>query len=564
MKQWFVANGGIQPPDSLNDLRVSLLGRRGVATDSIETFLRPEYATAIFDPLGLANMQTAVDRVYAAKENGEQVVVHGDYDADGITATAILISVLRDIGVVAIPYLPDRHGNGYGLAMETAQELAEGMDLLLTVDCGITAAEEVAWLNTQKVDTIVIDHHTPPQTLPAAVAILHPRIGEPAYGESDLCGAGMAWKFAQAILRDKRSGYAKDADREKWLLDFAAIGTVADMVHLRGENRAIVQFGLEVLRRSQRPGVRALLEGVGSDAGITAEDLSFKVISRLNAAGRMDHPQVALDLLLAEDEEHAAACLKTLNRLNTERRAATTKVVAEAEKLVDAEAPVLFVAHKEWPAGVVGLAANKLARTYARPAVVVGSNGTHAVGSARSPAETNVLEILQQGEVHAEKLGGHAQAVGFTVTWEKLAAFEKAVVNVPEAAAVAGATEHHAEAVLLTRFIGEELVELLRALAPYGEGNTEPLFIWREVWLEEWRPVGKTGEHAKFTFGLDDTMLDGIGFGLVSELEKMKMSEGWVDVLGTVTLDEWRGRRRLQLKVEDVAASGEAKVTEVA
>ena len=557
-KTWQVA-GGVSTVDSLEDLRALLLKLRGVEGEAGKAFFEPNYARDIHDPLTLHEMDVAVERIYRAIENQESIVVHGDYDADGITSTAILVSVLQDLGAHVTPFLPHRSDDGYGLNQANLEALQEEMNLLITCDCGISNAVEIAWLKSQGIDTIVIDHHELPSDLPAAVAIVHPGHQAADYAWPQLCGAGTAWKVASALLRDEGAGSVAEGDAEKWLLDLAALGTVADLVPLKGENRAIVAFGLEIIRRTRRPGLAALLAAGRAEASqVTSDDMAFNVIPVLNAAGRLDHPQPALELLLTHDVQRAAVLTRELTALNNRRRTLTKKIVSEAEAQVNGD-PVIFAYNSRWPAGIVGLAAGRLADRFGRPAVVVGSSGSAAVGSARAPGGTNILELLRQAEPVLTKLGGHAQAAGFSLTEanvaglrETLAGLEVPAANLNEAAA------GRADAVVSHELLTPDTAHLLESFAPFGEGNKRPRFALMNLALVEAHAVGAKQEHAKLTFDTGSSHLDGIAFGLAEQVSTITQPE--VDVLGELVEDQWRGRRRLQLQVRDIVPSGSVKL----
>lgn len=498
---WQVGRGGVTPPQTASALQRLLLRQRGIAEAAQEHFFAPLYERDIHDPLTLSDMPVAVDRLFAAIGKHERILVYGDYDADGITSTAILVSVLRDLGADVTPYLPHR-AEGYGLNQSVLENLAPDIDLLITVDCGISNAAEVAWLKKKKIDTIIVDHHTIPATLPPAAAIVHPRHPKQMYSCQWLCGAGLAWKVAQALVRDSRSRI-KDADYEKWLLDLALVGTVADCVPLLDENRAIVRFGLEVLKRTKRVGLRAMVQTMRlQGSSLTAEDVAFRIVPRLNAAGRMDHAQPALELLLAQDADRADELLRQLNAANQLRQTWSRRIIREAEALVAGSSePFILVENQEWPAGVVGLVAGRLSEKFNRPAIVIGSNGHQAVGSARSPAATNVLELLQTGEQHLLKLGGHAHAAGFTVQPGALPDFHAALRQaVAEQAPQSTAKMERADSIISEALIAQETIDALHHLEPFGEGNKEPVFILRAFPLLSWRPIGKELQHAKFIF----------------------------------------------------------------
>lgn len=565
-RTWQVREVSSRGISSVGALQKSLLRTREVPQAT--HFFTPDFNRDTHDPLLLSDITVARDRIFAAIAKKEHVLVYGDYDADGISSTALLVSVLTQLGARVTPFLPHRIEHGYGLHGGVLSDVAADIDLLIAVDCGIANATEIEFLRRKKVDTIVVDHHALPTTLPPALAILHPRHPQQLYPFAWLCGAGLSWKLAQALLRDPRAALAQKSsieDMEKWLLDLAVIGTVADVVPLQGENRAITHFGLEVLKRTQRPGLRSLLLRARCVLSqLSARDLAFQLIPKLNAAGRMDHPQPALDLLLAETSERAEELLTGLESLNNRRRTLSRRVVDEAEaQLLRQDAPVLVVAGATWPAGVVGLAAAKLAERFGRPAIVVGQAGDKMVGSARSPEGSNVLEILTAATEYLERLGGHAHAAGFTVRGGQLENFKAAVTIAGQSRATpehAGLT-HTADAIVDPALLKRQTVDMLRTFAPFGEGNEEPRFVIRDLELAAWRIVGRDGKHAKCSFTHEAGLIDGIAFGLAPQMrEEIASQRGAVDVLCALEENEFRGRTMLQLDIHDIAPAGKVSI----
>lgn len=558
-KTWRVT-GPVVPVADLETLRLHLLAKRGLTAEVSARWFSPVYDRDVFDPLTLQDMDKAVDRIWRAIKKKERILVYGDYDADGITSTAILVITLQELGAHVVPFLPHREEQGYGLNQAVLERLHADIDLVVTCDCGVANAQEIAWLSEHGVDTVVIDHHTIPAELPEAVAVVHPAHPAHAYEGGPLCGAGVSWKVASALLRDPRSPYADDPDHEKWLLDLAVIGTVADMVSLRGENRTIAQFGLEILRRTRRPGLAAILSMLKLErASVSAEDIAFRLAPRLNAAGRMDHAQPALDLLLTHDSQHAEELVRQLEYLNRQRQTVTLKMLQEVEASVSAEG-IIFAYNPRWRAGVVGLAAGRLADKYGRPAVVVGTNGRHAVGSARSPSSVNVLELLETGREYLLALGGHAQAAGFSLTEEKMADFQERLGNGGRALPAAAPRGESIDVVLDPILLTTTTLALVDTFAPFGEGNPRPTLLIQNLRLSNWRPVGKSGDHIKFTWEVNGQELGGIGFGLAEQMKGFDQGM-LVDVVGRLETNEWRGQRSLQLAVQDVAPAGAVKVT---
>lgn len=558
---WYVGKGGKKSPKSVKALQSLLLRQRGVATVDAPYFFIPSYERIIRDPLLLSDMPLAVERIWQAIEKKERIIVYGDYDADGISSTAILVSVITELGGNVAPHLPNRFDDGYGLNQHVLEQLADEMDLLITVDCGITSVAEVASLKSRGIPTIIIDHHTIPDVLPAALAIIHPRHPRHPYPFGWFCGAGLAWKTAQALLHDPRSPWHNDPDHEKWLLDLAVIGTIADIVPLLDENRAIVRFGLEVLRRTARPGLRALLASTRlSPAQLSAEDVAFRIVPKINAAGRMADASPALELLLTNSQSRAEELMLILNGYNQQRQTLTKQVMREAESQINGDLPVIFAAHPDWPAGVVGLAASKLADKFGRPAVVVGGAGGRLVGSARSPQGINVLKLLQQGEQFLARLGGHAQAAGFTVADQHLDHFRETLTKLPPGKAEEIVPEIFTDTVVAASLVTQGTIDALRHFAPYGEGNKQPTFILNRLTLLDVRAVGKEQTHAKLVFRHEEDTLEGIGFGLYKNLAEMKAEH--VDIVCHIEENEFRGRRSVQLKVKDVAPTNTIHIHE--
>ncbi|MBI3255681.1 MAG: single-stranded-DNA-specific exonuclease RecJ [Candidatus Andersenbacteria bacterium] len=556
---WRVAKGGLTSLETVEDVYALMLSQRGISLEGADNFFAPTYETDIHDPWLLLGMQEAVDRIYHAVKRGERVLVYGDYDADGVTSTAELITTLREIGASATAYLPHRLDDGYGLNQSVLENLLSEIDVVVTVDCGVANVAEIAWLKSKGKDVLVVDHHEIGEVLPDARAILHPRHPDGQYPWGHLCGAGVAWKFCQALLRDKRSPFAGDVDKEKWLLDLAVLGTVADVMPLLGENRAIVKFGLQVLQMQRRPGVKALLNHLKVGAKpLTTEDVGFKIVPRLNAPGRLEHAQPALDLLLSQDAASAERHVQVLEVYNAQRQTISRRIAKEAEAQIVADAPVVFAFHAAWPAGVVGLVAGQLSRKFSRPAVVVGGNGRHGVGSARSPKGYHILNILESGREHLLKLGGHAQAAGFSVEEKNIHQFYRAIVQSPAATTLADSGEVVADAVLHHGLLNWNMADAIQKFGPFGEANREPVFMLKNVPLLKSQPVGKKQDHAKFIFDVG-TKLDAIGFGLASKIEGLGDA---VDVVGSLSIDRSWGAPRLQLRVDDIMPAGSVRVEE--
>lgn len=471
------------PPDVEELLRqgvsprlAPLLARRGVTdADAARRFLAPA-ATDLHDPLLLAGMSAAVDRLDAARQNSERIAVVGDYDVDGVTATALLTAVLRACGLEVESILPHRMEEGYGFqAIHAERAAAAGCRVVVTADCGTTATAAVGAARDLGLDVIVTDHHLPGPELPGGTVQVNPKQASCTYPFKELSGAGLALKLAQAVA--ERSGRAVALDK---LLRIACLGTIADLVPLVGENRTIAALGLAALGRTTSPGLRALIRQSGlKTASVTAVDVGFRLGPRINAAGRMDSADSALELLLSRDPARAEVLARRLDEWNRQRQGAELRAVEEAREAVEAlpVLPRILVAWSpEWHRGVVGIAAGRLARDLHRPALLLSVDGDSAVGSGRSVRGLHLHEFLSPWRERMERFGGHSQAVGLTVA---TAALEDLRREWQEAAEDLDPElfepRHRYELELPPSAAGADLLSELEALEPHGQDNPRPL-----------------------------------------------------------------------------------------
>jgi len=555
------------PPKSLVDglpdvdpVAVRCLYRRGIDdAAAAKAFLD---AVAVHDdPFDLAGMSDAVSRLLRAIEAGEQIVVYGDFDADGVTATAALTETLSALGARVLSFIPHRERDGYGLRMPTIEHLAQGgAQLLVTVDCGIRAHEEIEFAREQGVDVIVTDHHSLPEQLPAAVAIINPSRRDCGYVHGELSGVGLAYKLCQGLMRTRPAADARVT--EDSLLDLVAIGTVADVVPLVGENRALVRRGVQVLRQARRPGVRALLEVARREpATITARDIAFVIGPRVNAAGRMDSADTALALLRSDDLSEARRLADQIEAMNTERRAATERAVTFAQQQLSDSAASWFLlaASPEIPAGVAGLVAGRLAGAYRRPVAALHVEGDLARGSARSVPGFNLVGALEGVADSLVRFGGHAQAAGFTVHLADLDAVASRLDSIARAELEGRDLRRVLE---VDAEVGPEeltwaLHSALAALEPHGEGNPRPLFMLRDVPVSNARVVGN--DHLRFVVegGGERGSIDAIAFGQARCLPRIGSR---MSLVCSLEENVWRGQRKLELHVEDMAHDAHAVV----
>lgn len=546
-------------------LVAQILWRRGVRSrEEADRFLTPTLAD-LPDPALLKGIEPAVSRLVQAITTGEKITAYGDYDVDGVTSTTLLVTFLRSCGANVDFYVPHRLAEGYGLNLEAVARIAEkGTRLLVTLDCGVTAVAEIDEAVRLGLDVVVVDHHTTPAELPRAVAILNPWQPGDTYPTRHLCAAGVTFLLCTALRRALRESGWFATRREpnlKALLDLVALGTVADVVPLTGVNRLLVRAGLEVLARSQRPGIRALKRAAGlpTEGPITAGQIGFRIGPRINAAGRLDDAGRAVELLLSEDPAHAEVLAKELDDANAERqsleRAIVEQALAQAEARRHAKGLVLY--GEGWHPGVVGIVASRVVEKLHRPVVVIGVDPQTGVGkgSGRSIEAFHLYDALASCSHLLARFGGHKHAAGVTVQRENLDAFAEAFER--EAAARLGEEDLvprcRIDGTLRATDISESLCNELESLAPFGAGNPEPVLALHGT-KARGRVVGggeKGPGHLKLTLDAAP-FVDTIGFGLGDKLSELARP---VDLAFTMGFDEWRGERRLQLKLRQLRAS---------
>lgn len=533
-----------------------LLFNRGLdSADEAQAFLsgRTEIDT---DPFQLAGMQAVAERTALAIARNEPIAIYGDYDVDGVTATALLVQTLRSLQAQVRPYIPNRFDEGYGLNTEALDALAaEGTRLVITVDCGIRSPDEALHARNIGLDLIISDHHHPADgALPPALAIVNPKQPGDSYPDKNLAGVGVAFKIAQALQAALGSGANPDAG-----LDLVALGTVADLAPLIGENRALVRRGLAELRQTRRQGLYSLAQVASLNIRkTTSSQIGFVLGPRLNAAGRLRSATAALELLLTEDPMQAGLLSQELEAYNQERQAVTRETRTMAEALAtaeDAKPALLFAAHENFNAGVVGLAASRLVETHYRPAVVAAVGAEETRGSCRSIPEFHITDALDQCADILIRHGGHAAAAGFTVRTGDLPELASRLRKLAEAELGQQDLQPtlNADMEVPLAALNFELLRQLEQLEPTGQGNPEAVFISRAVKVRSSRKVGADGAHLKLT--LQDQRgitTDAIGFRL-GHLQPDLSSR--VDLAYTLEANEYNGRTTLQLNLKDVAAS---------
>ncbi|MGC9357498.1 MAG: single-stranded-DNA-specific exonuclease RecJ [Anaerolineae bacterium] len=552
---------------TLNPLVVQVLYNRGItASEEVQRFF--EGVVPDDNPFRIRGVSEAVSLIRRTIEADLAIAVYGDYDADGVTATAILVQTLRALGGRVEAYIPDRIEEGYGLNAEAVTALADkGIRLLITVDCGIRSLEEVALARARGIQTVITDHHHVGPALPPADAVINPRRPDSPYPFPDLAGAGVAFKLAQALLRVNRRvplATIKAEGREllaaEELLDLVALGTIADMVPLVGENHVLVKRGLERINHAPRPGLRALMQICDVEPGkVTARTISFVLAPRVNAAGRIGEALTAFELLVAPDLASALPLAQDLETLNQERRALTHEVRERARTMVldvDDNPPLLFAASPEFPAGIVGLAASRLLEEFYRPVVVVEEGEEFSKGSARSIPEFHITEALDRVSDLLVRYGGHAAAAGFTVRTENLEELQRRLVDLAreELAEVVLTPSLLVDAELPLNMLSWDLHEDLEALAPFGYGNRSPTLVSRDVRILSARAVGAEGRHLKlYVADEQGRSWSAIAFRQGAWIGRLP---DVVDLAYHLQRNEWNGRTTLQLNVLDIHPQG--------
>lgn len=538
-------------PDELSRILV----RRGVdSPEQARSFLRPRLGE-LPPAIDLPDMLPAVERLHRALHSGETILVHGDYDADGMSAAALLTLALRGLGGLVEPFVPHRTRDGYDLSeagLNRAREV--GASLVLTADCGVTAVSAVESARAHGIDVVITDHHRPGPVLPAAVAVVNPMRVDSRYPFRGLAGVGVAFKLMSELY--ERSGAPSPQLNQH--LDLVAIGTVADQMPLVEENRTLVRAGLRAMERSVKPGVKALLSNVGVSGGQTLETahISFRIAPRLNSVGRMAEAETGLKLLLASDPMEAGRLAAQLERRNNERRQTDTSVFEQVqEKLhleVDDDDPVIVLWGEDWHPGVIGIVASRLVEKLHRPAVVIAFDGDVGRGSARSVTGFHLFNALQECEDLLERFGGHRMAAGLTVRRDNVDALADRLRRLAERdlAGREPVKELQVDLELELERLGPDLLRWLGHLAPFGPGNPNPVLLVRGVRLDRLSRVGTDGGHLRLALQRDGHRVPAIAFGLGRRVQEARALER-ADVALEISENRWNGRREVQARVLD-------------
>lgn len=588
IKKWIICP---EPPEDfinshpeLPPIVARLLWNRNLRTQAkIDEFLNPDYSTDVHDPNLFDDMKKAVKIILKAIKEDKKIVVHGDYDADGVCASAILINTLKLLGAKNIDvFIPHRQDDGYGINPNTAELfINQKINLLITCDCGISNIKEIENLKKNGIDVIITDHHTPPKKLPPANSIIHTDLPGSKYPDKGLSGAAVAFKLAQGLLNEHKKNNHTLPDGqshegfEKWLLDLVAIASIGDMVPLVGESRTLTKYGLTVLNKTKNIGLKQLLinasifneKGTPKKGNINSETVSYQIVPRLNAAGRMDHANTAFILLSTEDVEEVKETAEQLGKNNTDRQKMTEQYVNLAIKNIketkQTDNPVLFYYNNDLPLGLAGLISGKLKDSFGKPAFAMGFiNNIEIAGSARSIPQFNIMNALQSMDDLFSKYGGHPMACGFSLKEPALLEdFKKRMIGLAKEKIKKEdlTPQLFIDAEIDLENVDWKLYDLLQKFEPFGVGNEEPIYVAKNIIIIEISPVGQEGKHLRLSVKHNSNIvkkLIAFGFGNTtkhpSDWKNILSPGDKVDIAFTVSVNEWNGNRELQLTVKDL------------
>ena len=551
-KRWIILNN-----DKQSTILERLLVNRGIVSEEdTQAFLNPDF-NKLHDPYLMADMDKAVKRVQRAIKNGERIIIFGDYDVDGVTGTAIMVLILQKLGANVSYRLPNRMGDGYGLNANVIEECKEvDTGLLITVDCGISCIDEISLANEYGIDIIITDHHTIPATTPNAYAILHPKLSNSGYPYTELTGAGVALKFASALIKEMIPKSEQQELIRKYS-DLATLGTVADLGPLTGENRIIVKEGLKQMQQSAWEGLTHLLEvcGIDKDEYIHTNHVGFRLAPRINAAGRLESAYFALKLFLCEGEKSKLFAEK-LEKINKERQRLTEMISKEAEEIVQKQLKrekILIAYHPSWHSGLVGIIAGKLAGKYGMPVIIMEERNDTYIGSARGPEYFNMVEALQNCSKYLESFGGHVQAAGFTLHKDCKDLFVHSMQVYAREFLANSNTEPvlQIDTELAYNDINLNLIEQVDTIRPYGMKNERPTFLIKGVSMHSMRQVGHDKSHLLGKLRLDTTDYKFIAFSVCDKIPHIPEYTR-ADIVCHIDKNIYNGNTNLEIQVIDL------------
>ena len=535
-------------------LLASILASRGITKkQDVETFLNPT-RDDFYDPFEIIDMAPAVERCIKAINENEKVCIYGDYDVDGITSVTVLKNFFKDRGLEVGYYIPNRLDEGYGLNKQAIEKIAnDGYTLIITVDCGISSKEEVAYAYSLGLEVIVTDHHEPPKELPECIAVVDCKRKDSTYKSPNLAGVGVSFKLIQAISKKL------NLDDKEYLkyLDIVCIGTISDIVPLTDENRVIAKLGLKLIAQTHNIGLRELIKSCGFSE-INSSSVSFGIAPRINACGRMGHEQEAIKLFLTDDAAEAKQITESLNKYNRERQDIEKKIYDEAIELIEKRKInnncTIIVGKKDWHHGVIGIVSSKITDKYFKPSILVSFDGDEAAGSGRSIPGFDLHDALDKTSSYLEKYGGHSMACGLSMKKSNFEDFISAFEQVAKSEDVDKIEPIiYIDKEITSKDMTIEIIDTLKLLEPFGEANPVPFFVYKNLKVESIRALSE-GKHLKLDLKDGNTVFSGIGFNMGDRSQDFKIGDK-IDAVGMLEINEYNGYRNIQLNLKDIRKS---------
>jgi len=544
----------LQEKYKLNRLLSTLLTNRGITEEAeITKFLNPKRSD-FYDPFGMPDMEKAAERILKAIKDKEQIIIYGDYDVDGITSITVLKSFLEERGIQVNVYIPNRLNEGYGLNKTAMEEIAkQGNKLMITVDCGITAVDEVEYAKTFDIETIVTDHHEPAEELPKAIAVVDAKRKDNKYECRNLAGVGVVFKLIQAL------SIKLGLDPKEYLkyLDIVCVGTISDIVPLTDENRVIVKLGLKLVEQTKNLGLKEILQSCGYSK-INSTTISFGVAPRINACGRMGHQEEALNLLLSKEENEVKELTQKINEYNKTRQEIEKNIYNEAVEQIEKEGldtqNTIVVSGKGWHHGVIGIVSSKITELYFKPSILLCEEDGECKGSGRSIPGFDLHEALMECNDTIDKFGGHAMAVGINIKKEKVEEFKEEFEKIAKEKEVDKIIPIlNLDAEIKLDDVNKEMVDSLKELEPFGEANKMPIFAFRNLKIDSIRSLSE-GKHLRLSVKDNKNIINAIGFNMGALADTYRIGDR-VDIAGNLEINSFNGVDSIQINIKDIMKS---------
>lgn len=540
-----------------------LLSNRGISLEDREKFLNPSYETGLYDPFQMKDMERACVRIFEGVEAKEKILIYSDYDCDGIPASVIMNDFFHKINYENFSiYIPDRHDEGYGLHLDAIDKFIEsGVKLLITFDLGITAVEETAKAQAAGIDVIITDHHIPQEELPRAYAILNPKQEMDSYPDKMLCGAGVAFKLVQALVKKYGEYWKINNGWEKWLLDMAGVATLSDQVPLLDENRVLAYYGLKVLQKARRPGLVELFKKAGVNiTKLNEEDVTFTLAPRINAASRMADPMKAFEMLATTDLVDARTLSDHLVKINDERKVMVAHIMKDVKNVLHKreDKSLIVIGNPSWRIGILGIIAAKITEEYKKPAFVWGGDGNGDIrGSCRGWGGINLVEIMTSLPPNSLlEFGGHKNAGGFAVSHEEIHFLEDRLLSVfdNQAEIIEEEVDYKIDANVLIDDVTNDNFNVIKKLAPFGMGNPKPTFLFKGVTIFAIKEFGKEKNHLELSFkNSRGSQIKAIAFFKTRNSFEPSLNEGdIINMVATFEKNSFAGREELRLRIVDI------------